>query len=90
MTMNAIVPNITSLILTKLEFPTVILRFFVRKGCCKYTQAEANKLFEMGEVDFPVKYSYVIRTLWLTCFYAPFVPIVVPIAIGGLIFFYFT
>lgn len=62
----------------------------MRKGCCKYTQAEANKLFELGEVDFPVKYAYVIRTLWLTCFYAPFAPLIVPISICGLIFFYFT
>lgn len=31
-----------------------------------------------------------IRTVWLTCFYAPFAPLVVPIAIFGLIIFYFT
>ncbi len=41
-------------------------------------------------MDFPVLYSYVIKTIWLTCFYAPFAPIVVPISIFGLILFYFT
>ncbi len=34
----------------------------------------------------PEKYSYIIKTLWLTAFYAPFVPIVVPLSIFGLIF----
>jgi hypothetical protein len=35
-----------------------------------------------------MKYSYIIKTLWLTSFYAPFVPIVVPLSIVGLIFNY--
>lgn len=90
MSMNAITPNLISLIINKIEFPAFIYRFMARLGCCKYTQAEANKLYELGEIDFPVKYAYVIRTLWLTCFYGPFVPVVVPISILGLIFFYFT
>lgn len=90
MSLNAITPNLINFILTKLEFPAIIIRFMARMGCCKYTQAEANKLYELGEVDFPVKYAYIIRTVWLTCFYAPFAPIIVPISIFGLIFFYFA
>jgi hypothetical protein len=35
------------------------------------------------------KYSYIIKTIWLTAFYAPFVPIVVPISIIGLVLNYF-
>lgn len=90
MSMNAITPNVISLITNKIEFPALLFRFMARLGCCKYTQAEANKLYELGEIDFPVKYAYVIRTVWLTCFYGPFVPVIVPISIFGLIFFYFT
>ena len=90
MSLNAITPNVTSLIINKVEFPSILFRLMARMGCCKYSQAEANKLYEYGDVDFPVKYAYVIRTIWLTCFYAPFVPVVVPISIFGLIFFYFT
>lgn len=90
MSMNALTPNISSLLINKLEFPAFIFRFMARLGCCKYTQFEANKLYELSEVDFPVKYAYVIRTLWLTCFYAPFAPLIVPISVLGLIFFYFT
>lgn len=56
----------------------------------KKTQKDANKLYELTEVDFPVKYAYVIRTVWLTVFYAPFAPIIVPISVLGLIFFYFA
>lgn len=47
-------------------------------------------MFELASVDFPVKYAYVIKTVWLTCFFAPFVPIVVPISILGLVIFYLT
>jgi hypothetical protein len=90
MGLNAITPNLINFITTKLEFPTLIIRMMARLGCCKYTQAEANKLYELSEIDFPVKYAYVIRTVWLTCFYAPFSPIIVPISILGLILFYFT
>ena len=38
----------------------------------------------------PFKYAYVIKTIWLTCFYAPFVPIVAVISLAGLIFYYIT
>ena len=36
----------------------------------------------------PFKYGYIIKTLWLTAFYAPLVPIVVPVSIFGLIINY--
>lgn len=90
MSINAFSPNIIGLILTKIEFPTCILQFLAKIGCMKKTQKDANKLFELTEVDFPVKYAYVIRTVWLTVFYAPFAPIIVPISVLGLIFFYFA
>lgn len=90
MSLNAISPNLINLILVKLQFPTLIIRYFLKIGCFKYTQKQANKIFELTEADFPVQYAYVIRTIWLTCFYAPFVPAIVPIALIGLIVFYFT
>jgi len=36
----------------------------------------------------PIKYSYILKTIWLSAFYAPFAPIVVPISIIGLILNY--
>jgi hypothetical protein len=44
----------------------------------------------MPQPSFPEQYAYVIKTIWLTCFYAPLVPIVVPISIAGLAFYYFS
>lgn len=45
MSINAFSPNIIGLILTKIEFPTFIVQFFVKIGCLKKTQKDANKLF---------------------------------------------
>jgi hypothetical protein len=32
----------------------------------------------------PYKYGYILKTIWLTAFYAPFVPVVVPLSMIGL------
>lgn len=45
---------------------------------------EANKLYEQPGINLPYQYGYIIKTLWLTAFYCPLVPIVVPISIVGL------
>lgn len=34
--------------------------------------------------EIPYKYAYVLKTIWLTAFYTPFAPVVVPISIIGL------
>lgn len=44
----------------------------------------------LPEPFLPEKYSYIIKTVWLTAFYAPFTPVVVPISIIGLIINYFV
>lgn len=31
-----------------------------------------------------------IKTIWLSCFYATFVPVVVPISVAGMVYFYFS
>ena len=46
-------------------------------------------MYVLPEPVLPEKYSYIIKTLWLTAFYAPFTPVVVPISIIGLIINYF-
>jgi hypothetical protein len=38
MSMNAISPNLSNLLLSKLEFPALIFRCLVRLSCLKYTQ----------------------------------------------------
>lgn len=65
------------------------MRYFcLQKKWMIYTQLEANELYELPQPSLPEKYSYIIKTLWLTAFYAPFTPIVVPISIIGLVFNY--
>lgn len=47
-------------------------------------------MYVLPEPYLPEKYSYIIKTVWLTAFYAPFTPVVVPISIVGMIINYFV
>ena len=67
-----------------------MIRYLLSKDYLKYNQHGANEAFELPSANFSVQYAYVVKTVWLTCFYAPFVPVVVPISIVGLTIFYFT
>ena len=91
MILNAITPNLTVFFMNYFEVNGRIMRFiFIWTGYFKTTQLEANHLFELPKPDFTEKYSYVVKTVWLTAFYAPFVPIVVPISAIGLTVKYFV
>jgi len=52
------------------------------------TQAEANQLFEGPPFDFSAKYSSYIKTMWMTALFAPLIPVVIPISLGGLLLRY--
>jgi hypothetical protein len=41
-------------------------------------------IYEGPPAEIPYKYAFVFKTIWLAAFYAPLVPIVVPISILGL------
>ncbi|CAG9329705.1 unnamed protein product [Blepharisma stoltei] len=70
----------------------VIRRFFVRrsmeKGKLKMSQGDANVLFEGPQIDLAVRYANVIKTLIVTFFYAPLIPIGIPISFFGITFEY--
>ncbi len=90
MILNAITPNLTVFFMNYFEVIGRIKRFiYIWTGYFKTTQLEANQLFELPKPDFTEKYSCVVKTLWLTAFYAPFVPVVVPISAIGLTIKYF-
>jgi hypothetical protein len=90
MILNAITPNLAVFVVNKFEVMGRINRFiFLKTGFFIITQLEANRLYELPKPDFTEKYSYIVKTLWLTAFYAPFVPIVVPISAIGLTIKYF-
>lgn len=52
------------------------------------TQEELNNIYIGPVIDFPSKYAYILKIVWLAGFYAPLVPIVVIIAVIGLILNY--
>jgi hypothetical protein len=57
---------------------------------CKLTQLDAHTVFEGPEFDVAEKYAGVVKTVWLTAFYAPAIPICIPISLGGLFFQYWA
>jgi len=90
MLINAFSEPILNLILDYCEIPNSIQRFLHKHGLIKLTQKECNALHELNDSSIPFKYAYIVKTIWLTCFYAPFVPIVTVISLLGLIFYYIT
>ena len=90
MAINAVVPTLSNVIMTLIEFPNGFFRFLLRKGCVQYNQKRANEVYQKPEIEFPIKYAYVINTIWLTCFYCAFAPIIVPVSVLGLILFHLS
>lgn len=54
----------------------------------KKSQSDANLIYQAPVPEIPYKYAYLFKTLWLTAFYAPLAPVVVPISAFGLILNY--
>jgi len=52
------------------------------------TQAEANALFEGPQMDISSRYASLVKTVWMAGFYAPLLPICIPICAIGVIFGY--
>lgn len=89
MLINAILPNVTLFFLSYFEILKKVERWLIERGTIKSSQMEANEAFEGPEAEFPYKYAYVFKTLWLSAFFAPLSPVVVPISIAGLIVNYY-
>ena len=90
MALNAVVPNLATLFLTVTEFPNNIFRILHGRGCVSYNQKKLNEVYLKPEIEFPIKYAFVINTIWLTCFYCAFAPIIVPVSVLGLVIFHLT
>jgi len=56
----------------------------------RMTQKEAQVLFEDPQVDMSYKYALLIKTMLLTAFYAPAIPISIILAVVGLVFVYWV
>lgn len=49
---------------------------------------ELNKMCTGPEISLPAKYAYILKVLLLTALYAPMFPVVVLVALVGMIFNY--
>jgi hypothetical protein len=88
MTVNATMPILTHFFINYLDIIGKIKRFLMHHKIIICTQLEANKIYQLPSPRIPNQYAYVMKTLWLTAFYAAFSPIVVPISTGALLVYY--
>ena len=59
-----------------------------QKETINYNQKELNELYELLSMNVPAKYSYLVKTIFLSFFYAPVFPLGFCISLIGLIFGY--
>jgi len=57
---------------------------------CKMTQKEANALYEGPPFEVANRYAAITKTLFLTCFYAPAIPIAILYSAVGLTMTYWA
>ena len=89
MILNAISHNICVFALDYFEIVNKFYLYLGKIGHFKFSQAEANKLYQRPIPDMPYKYGYILKTLWLTAFYSSFVPLSSVYSLIGLILNYF-
>ena len=60
----------------------------IQGSLSKCTQAKAHAIWEGIQLDIAQKYANILKTMFLTAFFAPLVPLGIPISLFGLIFAY--
>lgn len=86
MILNAITPHVSLIFTDYFDIVGFLKRWTIRNNLLFATQMTSNLSYEKPTPEISFKYGYLIRTLWLTAFYCPLTPIVVPISIIGLFF----
>ena len=82
--------------LTSIFDPFYYMRLYkrskvIKEGkACTLTQKEANLLFEGPPIDMALCYSNVLKAVWLAAFYAPLLPVGLPISFVGLVITYWV
>lgn len=54
----------------------------------EHSQKELNEVFENPEMELSLKYAFIGKTLFMTVFYIPILPVGVPISIAGIFLLY--
>ena len=89
MLMNALTFNLSLFLIKYFELVLRLQRCLVERGTLKKSQMEANLLYQGPLPELEFNYAYIFKTIWLTAFYAPLAPVVVPISIIGLLLHFF-
>ena len=89
MILNAVTPNVVNFVKKHFEIVNRFQLILIKRGWLIMNQAEVNKLSTGHIINMPKRYAYLLKTLLLTALYAPAVPVVVPIAMVGVILLYF-
>lgn len=90
MILNVIVNNVLNFLLVTLQIPSWIDRALLYFKVERFTQKEANKIFQANQVDLEYKYAYMLKTLWLTAFFMPTQPNVIFLSILALLINYWS
>ena len=90
MFINAFSYPIISFIVDYFQLTSWFDRMMFEKQIAYYTQRDCNQLYELPDSQIPFKYAYIVRTLWLTFFFSPFVPIVALFSLLGILSYYFV
>lgn len=89
-TMNFVTPTINLIGISNI-IRILRLKFEKWRGKkSKMTQKEANKLSEGEQFDKPFLYAITMVTFYITCFYAPLIPMLPIISLLGLIYKYYV
>ena len=90
MIINAFSHPLCMLFIDLFQLQTLPARFLYEHQLAYFTQRDCNEAYQLPDSEIPFKYAYVVRTLWLTFFFAPFVPLVALFSLAGLGLFYVT
>lgn len=89
MVLNGLSHSFFVFVMDYFEISNKIWLYLEKVGFCHFTQIEANELHQTPLPDIPYKYSYILKTLWLTAFYTSFVPFSAFYTFIGLVLNYF-
>lgn len=88
MVINMFLPHLTVLLWDGYNPLKRFKRWRINKSGNVYIQKEINEAYEGADVKIALRCVYVVKTVWLTMFYGPFVPVVIPLSIVGILGFY--
>lgn len=88
MLINMFLPHLTILFMDAFKPLKRFQKWRIGRRGSVFIQKEVNEAYEGSDVSIALRCAYIIKTVWLTMFYAAFVPLVIPISMIGIFAFY--